>query len=82
VERLIGTLRRECLDHVPFWGAADLRRKLADFQSFYNAHRVHMALGGQTPGQRAGQPAPAPLSLQNYGWQSHCGGLFQTPVAV
>jgi len=82
VERLTGTLRREYLDHVPFWGTADLRRKLADFQSFYNAHRVHTALGGRTPGQRAGQPVPAPLSLQHFGWQSICRGLFQTPVAV
>ena len=28
VERLIGTLRRELLDQIPFWGAADLERKL------------------------------------------------------
>jgi transposase InsO family protein len=82
VERLIGTLRREYLDQVPFWGAADLRQKLAEFQAFYNVHRVHTALGGQTPGQRAGQPAPPPLSLQSFGWQPHCRGLFQTPVAV
>ena len=31
VERLIGTMRRECLDHVLFWNAGDLERKLADF---------------------------------------------------
>ena len=34
VERLIGTTRRECLDHVLFWNARDLDRKLADFQAF------------------------------------------------
>jgi transposase InsO family protein len=82
VERLIGTLRREYLDQVPFWGATDLRRKLAEFQASYNAHRVHTALDGNTPGQRAGQPPSTPLSLQNFGWQPHCRGLFQTPVAV
>ncbi len=82
VERLIGTLRREYLDHVPFWGAADLRRKLVEFQAFFNTHRVHTALDGETPGQRAGQPAPAPLSLQSFGWLAHCRGLFHTPVEV
>ena len=44
VERLIGTMRRECLDHVCAaraavcsWNAGDLERKLADFQAYYNA---------------------------------------------
>ena len=37
VERLIGTLRRECLDRMLFWSARDLEGKLTDFQSFYNA---------------------------------------------
>lgn len=31
VERMIGTVRRELLDHVPFWGAPDLERKLRHF---------------------------------------------------
>src|SRR5450631_3864996 len=41
VERLIGTMRREFLDHVLFWNARDLERKLADFQGYYNAARCH-----------------------------------------
>jgi len=82
VERLIATLRREYLDQAPFWGAADLRRKLADFQDFYNTHRAHTALGGKTPAQTAGAPASAAISLQHFAWQSHCRGLFQTPVAA
>jgi putative transposase len=36
VERLIGTIRRECLDHLLFWTAADLEMKLSDFQNYYN----------------------------------------------
>jgi hypothetical protein len=32
IERLIGTIRREFLDHTLFWNEADLERKLADFQ--------------------------------------------------
>ena len=36
VERLIGTIRRECLDNTLFWTAADLETKLLDFQRYYN----------------------------------------------
>ena len=36
VERLIGTIRRECLDRTLFWTAADLEMKLLDFQRYYN----------------------------------------------
>src|SRR6476659_1673771 len=46
VERLIGTVRREFLDHVLFWNARDLERKLAEFQVYYNAARNHASLGG------------------------------------
>ena len=48
VERLIGTMRREFLDHVLFWNARDLERKLADFQVYYNATRSHASLEGHT----------------------------------
>ena len=36
VERLIGTIRRECLDRTLFWTTADLEQKLFDFQCYYN----------------------------------------------
>jgi putative transposase len=48
VERLIGTLRREFLDHVIFWNARDLDRKLEEFRDFYNSHRVQASLDGDT----------------------------------
>jgi putative transposase len=38
VERLVGTMRREFLDHVLFWNARDLERKLADFQATTRRH--------------------------------------------
>jgi len=41
VERLIGTLRRECLDRTLFWNTSDLEAKLLDFQQYYNEHRTH-----------------------------------------
>jgi hypothetical protein len=51
VERVIGTIRREFLDHLMFWNGRDLERKLEDFQNYYNYHRGHAALGGQTPAE-------------------------------
>jgi hypothetical protein len=49
VERLIGTILRECLDRTLFWTAADLETKLLDFQRYYNGHRTHAGLGRRTP---------------------------------
>lgn len=36
VERLVGTIRRELLDHILFWNAGDLERKLEHFKDYYN----------------------------------------------
>jgi transposase InsO family protein len=49
VERLIGSVRRECLDRTFFWTTADLEAKLLDFQHFYNGYRAHAGLEGQLP---------------------------------
>ena len=43
VERLIGTLRRECLDRTLFWTTSDLEEQLLDFQHYYNEHRTQRA---------------------------------------
>ncbi len=82
VECLIGTIRREYLDHVFFWNAGDLARKLDAFADYYNAQRVHRALAGSTPAQRAGALSAAPAALDHYGWQRRCRGLFQIPIAA
>ena len=49
VERLIGTIRRECLDRTLFWTATDLEMKLLEFQRYYNGHRAHAGLDGSLP---------------------------------
>lgn len=49
IERLIGTVRREYLDHVLFWNENDLKHKIAKFQTYYNQARVHYSLNGKTP---------------------------------
>jgi transposase InsO family protein len=43
-ERLIGTLRRECLDQIIVFGEAHLRRVLSTYAAYYNRARPHMAL--------------------------------------
>ena len=68
VERLIGTLRRECVDQLLFWSASDLADKLVAFQDFYNAHRAHASLDGRTPrpdtkGCRTARPLPMGRAL-------------------
>ena len=52
VERLIGTVRREYLDHILFWTAADLENKLLDFRTYFNSHRTHTSMEGRTPNLR------------------------------
>jgi putative transposase len=81
VERLIGTIRRECLDRILFWTAADLELKLLEFQRYFNGHRTHAGLGGLTPEPRTGEDR-ARASLRQYCWRSHCRGLYQTPIAA
>ena len=79
VERLVGTLRRECLDRTLFWTTADLEAKLREFQEYFNEHRTHAGLEGHLPDP--GGPA-SPISLASYRWQKHCRGLYQTPIAA
>ena len=82
IERLIGTLRRELLDQIPFWSAGDLERKLLHFRDYYNHDRVHASLGGATPTCKAGDVNRRIVSLREYQWQSHCRGLYQLPMAA
>jgi transposase InsO family protein len=82
VERLIGTIRREYLDHLFFWNTSDLARKLDAFANYYNAHRVHRSLDDTAPARRAWAPSssPARAALGQYAWKQHCRGLFHTPI--
>ncbi|HEY6290095.1 MAG TPA: integrase core domain-containing protein [Terriglobia bacterium] len=79
MERLVGTLRRECLDRTLFWTSADLENKLLDFTAYFNNHRSHTAREGRPPDAA---PTGQVANLQSYRWQSHCRGLYQTPIAA
>src|SRR3981189_3560767 len=54
-ERLIGSIRRECLDHAVVLGEAHLRRILAAYASYYNGFRTHLSLGKDAPAPRPTQ---------------------------
>jgi transposase InsO family protein len=64
-ERLIGSIRRECLDHIVVFGEAHLRRILAGYAGYYNEVRTHLSLGKDSPRrrqvQRLGQLAAQPI---------------------
>jgi len=56
VERVIGTIRRECLDHLIVFNEASLRRTLGLYIDYYHRSRTHLALDKDSPEPRAVQP--------------------------
>jgi len=82
VERLIRSIRAEYLDQLFYWNGADLKRKLAEYRTYFNESRLHQGLGGDTPTEKAGGSAPSLADLADYGWQGHCHGLVQLPIAA
>jgi transposase InsO family protein len=73
-ERLNGSVRRECLDHVIVFNQAHLKRVLKDYFEYYNRYRVHQGLDMDAPDGREVQPPDqgrvAPIT--------HVGGLHYT----
>jgi putative transposase len=58
-ERVIGTLRRELLDHVIVLDEAHARRLLREYVDYYNGSRTHLALVKDSPEERAVEPPSA-----------------------
>jgi transposase InsO family protein len=56
VERLIGSIRRECLDHLIVLNEASLRRILKAYFLYYGSSRTHLSLAKDTPEERSVQP--------------------------
>jgi hypothetical protein len=79
VERLIGSIRRELLDHTFFWTATDLENKLCEYQCYYNESRTHSGRGGSTPKETA---ASKIVDINKYLWKKHCRGLFELPMVA
>jgi putative transposase len=58
VERVIGSLRRECLDHFLILSEAHLRRLLRAYVAYYNTTRPHQSLDNNSPQPRVIEPPP------------------------
>jgi transposase InsO family protein len=59
VERVIGTIRRECLDPMMVFGEGSLYRHLQNFINYYHRSRTHLALAKDSPEPRPVQPPGA-----------------------
>ncbi len=59
VERIIGTIRRECLDHLIVFNERSLHRHLQSFLDYYHRARTHLGLQKDTPELRPVQPPKA-----------------------
>jgi putative transposase len=59
VERTIGSIRRECLDHVIVLNEAGLQRLLTAYVAYYLHSRTHLALAKDTPSPRPVTPPSA-----------------------
>ena len=55
-ERLIGSIRRECLNHLIVFNESGLRRILRSYVDYYQCSRTHLALAKDAPESRATQP--------------------------
>jgi hypothetical protein len=71
VERLIGSIRRECLDHMVVFGEAHLRRILRGYAAYYNVSRTHRSLNKDAPLQRAIERLGAVVSRPVLGGLHH-----------
>jgi transposase InsO family protein len=56
IERVIGSIRRECLDHVIVFQESSLRRTLHSYFEYYHRSRTHLSLAKDSPEPRAIQP--------------------------
>jgi putative transposase len=56
IERVIGSIRRECLDHLIVFHESSLRRTLACYFQYYHRSRTHLSLGKDSPEPRSIQP--------------------------
>ena len=70
-ERLIGSIRRECLDHVVVFGERYLRKGLQSYANYYNQSRTHSSLNKDAPVSRAVQAVGHTLSVPILGGWHH-----------
>ncbi len=70
-ERLIGSIRRDCLDHVVVFGEQHLRHLLISYQKYYNEARTHLSLDKDAPIPRTVQTVGQTLAVPILGGLHH-----------
>ena len=70
-ERLIGSIRRDCLDHVVVFGERHLRHLLKAYQTYYNEARTHLSLEKDAPVPRVVQVVGQTLAMPVLGGLHH-----------
>jgi transposase InsO family protein len=70
-ERLIGSIRRDCLDHVIVFGEQHLRHLLKSYQEYYNESRTHLSLQKDAPVSRAVQAVGQTFAVPILGGLHH-----------
>jgi putative transposase len=70
-ERLIGSIRRECLDHVVVLNPRHLRRLLKSYFAYYHCSRTHLALAKDAPDRRAVMPKGEITAIPEVGGLHH-----------
>src|SRR5476649_2566644 len=76
-ERLIGSIRRECVDHMIVLGEGHLRRILTRYATYYNEWRTHWSLNKDAPMHRAVQRGGSIVSMPVLGGLHHHYGRVQ-----
>lgn len=74
-ERLVGTLRRECLDWTLVLGRRHLESILTDYVAHYNRHRPHRSLALVAPASTTDSPVLPPIALDRIRRTDRLGGL-------
>jgi transposase InsO family protein len=72
VERLIGTLRRDCLDHMLIFGERHLRQVLTVYSHYYNERHTHLGLAKDAPLRRAVQRSGTIVATPILSGLHHC----------
>ena len=71
VERVIGSIRRECLDHVIVFNEESLRRTLRSYFSYYHRSRLHLSLDKDSPDSRSVQSVGRVIAFPEVGGLHH-----------
>jgi putative transposase len=71
VERAIGSIRRECLDHVIVFNEESLRRTLRSYFSYYHRSHLHLSLAKDSPDSRSVQSVGRVIAFPEVGGLHH-----------